>query len=174
MLKNILLEGLQYLDMQDMVVPSLGIDLFESGVGGNDDIITLSFTVKQKPVAKDLSEWFERGYDWVIDSEYSPGEVADKEYLVFVEMPRRYKAPSRIIELVSDMETLTGLKFEDWEVETIDGIFPLTERNIRRHVLTSPKEYRDEHKQEEFDSMLNEWINIAGVKKSKNKSSDDL
>jgi hypothetical protein len=169
-MKQIITEGLKHLDMKDLVLPTLGIDRFESAVGSNDDIITLDFVVKGESVAQDLAEWFERGYDWVIDGDHSPGEIRKGQFAVFVEMSRRTKAPEQIIEMLDDLETLTGLQVEEWKIKVKDNDISTSADAIRRTIELSPHEYRETHPDE--DSSLNEWREIAGVPMTTTVSSD--
>jgi hypothetical protein len=160
-MKQILTEGLKHMDMEGMVEPRLGIDRFESAVGTNDDIITLDFLVKGESAAKDLAEWFERGYDWVIDGDNSPGELKHGHYAVFVEINRRTKAPDQIIEMLEDLETLTGLQIGDWKIKIKDNEIATTADAIRGAIELSPHDYRETHPDD--DNSLNEWKQIAGV-----------
>jgi hypothetical protein len=72
-------------------------------MGKDSEIVTLAFTVKSEAAGNDLSDWFERGYDWVLDAQVSEGEIKPGQYLVFVEMNRRSSVPKRIIELLEDL-----------------------------------------------------------------------
>jgi hypothetical protein len=155
---KILTEGLKYLDMEGMVIPNLGIDQYQSSVGEDSDLITLNFVVKAKEVGDDLAEWFERGYEWVVDSEPSPGEVTDSKWLVFVEMNRRSKSPQQIMEMLEDLETLTGLKPEEWKVQIGEETGRASVDFIKQNLQLSPHEYRVEQ-----EEPLNEWREIAGI-----------
>lgn len=155
---KILTESLKYLDMADQVIPLLGIDEFQSSIGDDDDLITLSFIVKGKAVAEDLSEWFERGYEWVVDAESSPGEVTNGKWLVFVEMNRRSKSVEQIMEMIGDLETLTGIKPTEWSVKIGESKERLTAEFIKSKIQLSPHDYRMAN-----EEPLNEWRAIAGI-----------
>jgi hypothetical protein len=90
-----LLEGLGYKDLEGILKPTIHIDEFSSKMGDDDDIIVLSFFTRDKGAAKDLMNWFEKGYDFVLDADQSPGEIKPNRYLVYVEMRRRRAAPDR-------------------------------------------------------------------------------
>ena len=68
-------EGLQYRDLDGLMKPTMYVDEFSSKMGDDADIIVLSFFVRDKSAAKDLVGWFERGYDFVLDADRSPGEI---------------------------------------------------------------------------------------------------
>jgi hypothetical protein len=151
-------ESLQYLDMEHQLIAVLGIDKYSSKIGNDSDFITLDFTVKSSEAAEDLVIWLERGYSFIIDAETSPGEVSDGKFLVFAEINRRSKAPNRIMEMLDDLQTLTGIDSSDWDLEIGDKTLPATEENIRDNVSTSPHEYRESHETE-----LNEMRDLAGL-----------
>lgn len=155
---KIINEGLSYHDMKDQVTPILSIDEFKSTIGEDSDIIVLTFIVSGEKVANDLVDWFERGYEWIIDSETSPGEVLDKKYYVFAELNRRSSAAKRIVELLDDMSTLTDMSLEDWEIKVDDEKIKATVEDIQNNVILNPNEYTRSQEHE-----LNEWREIAGI-----------
>jgi hypothetical protein len=106
-------ESLQHLDFENQLLTTMGVDKYASSIGNDEDFITLNFTVRSKPGADDLVNWLERGYDWIVDAETSPGEVTDGKFLVFAELNRRSTAPKRIYEILADLETLTGVGAEE-------------------------------------------------------------
>ena len=83
---NFVFEGLGYKDMEGLIKPVIHVDEFTSKMGEDDDIIVLSFFLRDPTAAKDLMNWFERGYDFIIDADRSPGEIKKNRYLVFVEI----------------------------------------------------------------------------------------
>lgn len=166
--KQILAEGLKYLDMENQVIPLIGVDEFRSSIGEDDDMITIHFLVKGKRVADDLAEWFERGYDWVIDAEPSPGEVTDGRWIVFVEMNRRSNTPKQIMEMIDDLETLTGIKSEGWQMKIGDKKEAASVEFMKKNLTLSPHEYRATQ-----EEPLNEWREIAGIETVSTYNNDE-
>ena len=82
-------EGLEYKSMEGMLKPTLHIDEFASKMGDDDDICVISFYISDEEAAKDLVSWFEKGYDFVMDADRSPGEIDPNKYLVYIELKRR-------------------------------------------------------------------------------------
>lgn len=154
-------ESLQYLDMERQVVPNLSIDKYESKIGDNSDYVTAAFTMNSKEASDDLCSWLERGYDWVVDAETSPGEVIRGKYLVFVEMNRRTSVPKRIIELLDDLETLTALPVKDWTIIVDDEEYSPEEDVLKQVITISPHEYRETEEVEEKE--INEMRERAGL-----------
>ena len=83
--------GLRIGDLRDMVYKVLEIDSFASKMGDDKDIVTLSFSIKEKSAAEDLMGFIEKGYEFVLDADITPGEQSDGTYKVFVEMERSRK-----------------------------------------------------------------------------------
>ena len=168
MKKEIINESLSYLDMEHLVLPLLGVDVYKSSVGKDSNVITLNFTVKDEYAADDLVEWFERGYNWVLDADRSPSEVAKNKYLVFVEIERNKLAPKHIIELIKDLQTLTGLTLDQWTVKINRETGDATKEFIEANLALNPKDYD----KKENDDELNEWRSIAGIEAITNKTDD--
>ena len=169
-LQSKLLESLEYKDMEGLIKPEIHIDEFESQMGDEDDIITISFFVRDPAAATDLVNWFERGYDWVVDADKSPGEIKTNRYLVYVEIRRRSVAVDHVYELLEDLETLTEFGPKDWTMVYRDESMPFTKENFERVVPLSPKLYR-----ERYDGDLNEMRIAAGLPvKAKQQTSEDL
>ena len=124
-------ESLKHLDMEDQVLPVLGIDQFKSTIGDDSDFITMNFTVKSAEVAEDLVTWLEYGYEWIVDAEPSPGEVQNGKFLVFIDVDRRTRVPERVMEMLSDLDTLTGIDAKDWKLKIGDTMYPASEKIMK-------------------------------------------
>jgi hypothetical protein len=153
-----LCEALEYKDMEGQIKPTLHIDEFASKMGDDDDIIVASFFVRSQQAARDLMNWFEKGYDWVMDADVSPGEIAPGRYLVYIEMRRRTSAGARLADAIQDLETLTELKPADWTMHYGDESVPFSQETFDRMVPLSPKEYRVRKERD-----LNEMRSAAGI-----------
>lgn len=162
---SILNESLDYLDMEGQIGDTVNVDEYAAKMGSDKDIVTLSFLVKSKLAGQDLVTWFERGYDWVLDASLSDGELEPGKWLVFVEMDRRSKVPNRIITLLSDLETLTGMKLKDWTVEIEGDAYDADEEIIRQKMVLNPNEYAELKQSEELEkeTELNEVRKRAGL-----------
>jgi ABC-type Fe3+-hydroxamate transport system substrate-binding protein len=160
MKKQIINEGLDYLDMVGQIEPTVSVDEYAAKAGTDSDVVTLAFTVNSEAAGEDLVNWFERGYDWILDASVSEGELTPGIYLVFVEMKRRIAVPGRIIELIEGLETLTDLTVDDWTV-IVDGKEYNPEEHTLKEIITiSPHEYREEN---ENEGELNEMRKRAGL-----------
>jgi hypothetical protein len=154
-----LCEALEYKDLKGMMKPTLHIDEFSSKMGDDDDIVVASFFVRSQQAAKDLVNWFEKGYDCVLDADQSPGEIKPGRFLVYIEMRRRSGVGKWLAEILEDLGTLTEFEnLEDWEMHYENKMYPFSVETFERLVPLSPKEYR--HRKEK---KLNEMRAAAGI-----------
>lgn len=159
---NQLNEGIDYKDFVRQIIPVLSIDEYEAKTGSDDETVTLAFIVKGKQASDDLASWFEKGYDFVIDSQISKGEIRRGKHMVFVEMERRSKVPERIIEILQDLETLTNLEMSDWTIEINDIEIEADLDQLKTNILLSPHLYR-----ENKETELNEMRELSGIEPHK-------
>lgn len=155
---HLLSEALNYKDLEGMLKPTVHVDEFAAKMGDDDDIIVLSFFVRSKQAARDLVNWFEKGYDWVMDADQSPGEISPGRFLVYVEIRRRSSAGYWTQELIDDLSTLTEFEPKDWTMTYEGKDYPFSQEEFDRHVPLSPKIYRQEK-----EKNLNEVRVAAGL-----------
>jgi hypothetical protein len=155
---NQLFESLQYKDLDGLMKPTIHVDEFSSKMGDDDDIIVVSFFVRDPQAAKDLMMWFEKGYDFVIDADKSPGEIKPNRYLVYVELRRRSTAGAHVETLLNDLNTLTEFDTSDWIMHYKGKEMPFSRDAFDATVPLSPKAYR-----ERTDRELNEVRVAAGL-----------
>jgi len=153
-----LIEGLQFKDLDGMMKPTVHVDEFSSKMGEDQDIIVVSFFVRDKSAARDLMAWFERGYDFVLDADISPGEIKPGRYLVYVEIRRRSTAPQQVQQLLTDLNTLTEHEPEDWIMHYDGNEMPWSQEVFAKTVPLTPNAYR-----KSTDSDLNEMRVAAGL-----------
>jgi hypothetical protein len=151
-------EALQYKDLEGMMKSTVHVDEFSAKMGDDDDIIVISFFVRDKGAAKDLMNWFEKGYDFVLDADKSPGEIKPGRYLVYVELRRRSTAPSNVQRLLADLNTLTEFDTDDWTLHYDGKHVPFSEEAFASMVPCTPDAYRKTH-----DGDLNEMRAAAGL-----------
>jgi hypothetical protein len=160
-MSKILNEGLDYHDLEGIVIPRVTVDEYAAQMGKDSEIVTLAFKVKNKQAGEDLSDWFERGYDFVLDAQVSDGELTSGTYLVFVEMNRRTSVPERIITLLDDLETLSDISLKDWTVVVDDEEYEPDAEVLKQVITISPHQYREEVEPDEEE--LNEMRERAGL-----------
>lgn len=157
-------ESLNFHDMEGQIIPLLTVDEYAAKMGSNSDIVTLAFIVKNELAGKDLVNWFEKGYDYILDSQISEGELETNRWLVFVELNRRSTIPNRIIELLTDLKTLTGLNLTEWTIQIDEEDYEPEEQILKQVIICNPNEYKIKKEKED---ELNEMRNRAGLESKK-------
>jgi len=156
---NLLSESLSYKDMEGLLKPTVHVDEFSSKMGDDDDIVVLSFFVRNDQAAKDLMSWFEKGYDFVLDADRSPGEIKPGRYLVYVELRRRSTAGANVEQLLNDLNTLTEFEnSSDWTMHYKGKSTPFSRDAFDGTVPLTPRAYR-----ERYEKDLNEVRVAAGL-----------
>jgi hypothetical protein len=103
-------ESLRSNDLRHFIKKVFEIDSFKSKIGNDSDVVVLSFTVDGEDPAKDLENFIEMGYEFVIDADVSTGESDDGTYKVFVEIERGKHVPEQIRELLDGIQKLANLE----------------------------------------------------------------
>jgi hypothetical protein len=165
---NPLFESLEFKDMEGLLKPTIHVDEFSSKMGDDDDIIVVSFFVRDPQAAKDLMNWFEKGYDFVLDADRSPGELKPNRYLVYVELRRRSTAGGNVETLLSDLNTLTEFDVNDWTMHYKGKDVPFSRDEFDRLVPLTPRAYR-----ERYEKDLNEMRGAAGLPTKRIYDQDD-
>ena len=155
---KLLNEGLEYKDMVGILKPTMHVDEFSSKMGDDDDVIVVSFFVRNKQAAQDLANWFEKGYDWVLDADISPGEIKPGRFLVYIELRRRSSAGRNLAVAVEDLVSLTEHEPNNWVMVYKDKETTFSQEEFDKQVPLSPKQYR-----REVDGDLNEMRSAAGI-----------
>jgi hypothetical protein len=156
---NLLSEALSFKDLEGLMKPTIHVDEFSSKMGDDDDVVVISFFLRDQQAAKDLMSWFEKGYDFVLDADRSPGEIKPNRYLVYVEIRRRSTAGGHVEQLLNDLNTLT--EFEDssaWTMHYRGKTIPFSRDVFDSTVPLTPKAYRDR-----YEKDLNEVRAAAGL-----------
>ena len=152
-------ESLGFKDLDGLMKPTIHVDEFSSKMGDDDDIIVISFFIRDQQAAKDLMSWFEKGYDFVLDADRSPGEIRPGRFLVYVELRRRSTAGANVEQLLDDLNTLTEFEGSSaWTMHYRDQEIPFTREAFDSTVPLTPRAYR-----ERYEKDLNEVRVAAGI-----------
>ena len=143
--------SLQSNDLKDFVNEIFTIDSYKSKMGQDKDIAVLAFEVVSQEPAKDLMNFIEKGYDFVLDADISTGENKKGKYDVFVEMERDRHLPKRISDILEEVSKLTGI--EDWKYRYY--------KNVESKLYdVSTAESEIPLNSDAYDSMINEYNQV--------------
>ena len=150
--------GLRKEDLKHTIYDIFEIDSYQSKMGEDKDIVTLSFSMREKAPADDLVKFLEGGYNFILDADVTPGEQSDGSYKVFVEMERTRHVPEQIYEILDGIKKISGLdqlKFRYYKnFQSKDA----TMENIESSVPVHPNDYgivKDETTMENYKNFFN-------------------
>jgi hypothetical protein len=133
--------GLRAQDLKDLVKKTFEVDSYASKMGEDDSIITLSFSLYDKSAAEDLVGFFEKGYQFVLDADATPGEQSDGTYKVFVEIERDSDAAENIHSLLDGLDKLTNVEEFRFRYYKSFRSKPATLENLEQTVPTDSDRY---------------------------------
>jgi hypothetical protein len=164
-------------DLKDLIYHIFEIDSYKSKMGSDQEIITISFSVKTKEAADDLESFLEKGYTFILDADATSGEQSDGTYKVFVEIERDKKAVDQILEIadgvykISNIDQLKFRYYKNWR--SID----LNKENLEQTVSLDSDSYGltvNESNLNNYKNFFNKsfvesvdmWDDIIRIKKS--------
>lgn len=128
-------------DLNNLVDKIVEIDSYKSKMGSDSDIVTISFSTKTTESAKDMCNFLERGYTFVLDADATAGEQSDGTYKVFVEIERTDDAASNILELVDGITKLSNLEEMRFRYYKNFKSSPLDQKNLQEFLPTTADDY---------------------------------
>lgn len=156
-----LFEGLKEGDLEDLVVPLLSIDEYESKL--DDDSIVIAFALRDKEPAQDLNRFIQKGAVDILDTDVSPAPNEDGNYMVFVEMLRDETFPQGCIDMVSSLIGLTHI--EDWMASIYDQEeqMPLDMNVLQTLVRLQSREDHEEPELDAVEESLQEFFRASDL-----------
>jgi len=96
-------------DLKYLMYDIFEVDGYSSKMGEDADIVTVSFSLKEKAPAEDLVKFLESGYGFILDADVSPGEQHDGSYKVFVEIQRDSHIADNLYEMLDGVKKISGV-----------------------------------------------------------------
>jgi len=149
---------LQKSDLRNLVYDTFEIDSFQSKMGEDKDIITVSFSLREKDAANDLMNFLEKGYGFILDADITPGEQSDGTYKVFVELERNNQIADNLLEIVDGVTKLSDLDRIKFRYYKNFKSHEVTAENIVKYVpmdSTTYEQITNETKLENYKHFFN-------------------
>ncbi len=167
--------GLEKHDLDKLIVPIFGIDLYKPKTGDEKEIVVLSFTIDNELGAKDLASFIDKSViKGILDAEPSPGPDPDGQYAVFIELVRDDKSALTILKLLNDIKhvvNLTDWSFRSWPTKRLEKLTPEALMNAMNPKVRESIKFMNDVVNEDalkvFDQGLYGYtvIDIGGVQK---------
>lgn len=128
-------------DLNFLVDKIIEVDSYKSKMGEDSDIVTLAFSAMNNESAKDLENFIEKGYPFVLDADVSSGEQTDGTYKVFVELERNKDVPMQILEIADGVKKVANI--EDFRFRYYKNFrsLPLDEENLTNSIPSDSDAY---------------------------------
>lgn len=134
-------ESLRSGDLEDYVSEVFSVDRYKSKMGEDQDVVVLSFRVKEKYPAIDLMEFIEKGYDFILDADMSSGEENDGQYQVFVEIERTPQLQEQLSELLGGVGQLCNCKNWQFRYQSTPNTIEFNEDSVKKHIPLTAEDY---------------------------------
>lgn len=152
-----LFEGLKEGDLEELVIPLVSIDEYESKL--DDDSIVIAFHVQDREPANDLNRFVQKGPTALLDTDVSPAPNADGFYMVFVEILRDEEFPQKVMDILGSLEGLTGIA--DWRAVAYgsEEEYPLNLEFLQNSIrLASQEPEKEPEVEDAVDESLTEFF----------------
>ncbi len=146
-------------DLKFLVDNIIEIDSYKSKMGEDADIVTLAFSVSGEAPAKDLENFVEKGYPFVLDADVSSGEQPDGTYKVFVEMERNVDIPMQILEIADGVRKLADVQDLRFRYHKNFKSKELNDQNIKETIPFDSDSYTARIKETQLENYKNYFTN---------------
>jgi hypothetical protein len=123
-------------DLRNTIKKVFSIDSHKSKIGDDNSIVVLNFTLDTEDAAKDLENFIEMGYNFVLDADASSGETDEGTYSVYVELERTRHSAEQILEIIEGIKKLAD--FDEMRFRYFKS-FKSQIANLENLELTVPK-----------------------------------
>jgi len=142
-------------DLKGLVSHIFEVDHFKSKMGDDQDVVVLSFTVESLHPAEDLVNFIEKGYQFVLDADASPGELRNGKYKVFVEIERNNKVSENIIDLLYGVGRLSNINEFKFRYHKSFNSVPADLNTLKETIPHSKLDYDNLIKEKKLESYEN-------------------
>ena len=138
---QIVKEGLQAGDLEDVVSKRFSVDQYKSKMGNDKNIMVLAFTVDGLAPAKDLERFAETGFKEVMDADATPGTMEDGKHRVFIEFARVETVNQHILNFLEDLKKLTNIDAFEFTYHKRTVPFEASAKNLADVLPRTPEAY---------------------------------
>lgn len=128
-------------DLKDLVKNIFEVDAFKSKMGDDEDIVVVSFSVKESGAAEDLVDFIEKGYNFVLDADSTSGELETGDYKVFVEIERNRKTNENIMEILDGVGKLAAIDQFKFRYHKSFASTDVSDEALAETIPTNPTDY---------------------------------
>jgi hypothetical protein len=137
-----LFEGMRQGDLEDMLLPLISVDEYESKI--DKSAVVIGFYVGDQDAAEDLNRFIQRSPVEILDTEISPAPDQQGYYMVFVELLNNDKLAQNILDLLKEIQPLSDIDNWQMHVRGEADLVPFSAEAITKHILPPSEEKVEE------------------------------
>ncbi len=126
-----LTEGMRPGDLEDLVLPMITVDEYESKI--DDKAVVIGFYVADRDAAEDLNRFIQKSPVVLLDTEVSPAPDQHGYYLVFVELLNDAQIVPNLEAILEEVSPL--IDAEEWQMRLRgqdDGVIPFSSKLLKQ------------------------------------------
>lgn len=146
-------EGLKRRALEDLVLPLISVDEYESKISDKRSIV-VGFYVTDEDPATDLSNFIDRGHQPILDTEVSPAPTPEGQFVVFVEIERGEDFPETLCNVLEEISNVASISRWQFTCPSCKTPTDVTEENLSKNIVLDPTDIvdiDDEEADEETD-----------------------
>lgn len=119
-----LVEGMRGGDLEDLVLPLVSIDEYESKV--DDNAIVVAFYVSDHDAANDLNRYIQKSPTPIVDTDVSPAPDQRGYYLVFAEFLNNTRIGENIHAIIDEVSPIANITNWKMRFRGVDRLIPFS------------------------------------------------
>lgn len=125
-----LTEGMRPGDLEDLVLPMVTVDEYESKI--DDKAVVIGFYVADRDAAEDLNRFIQKSPTVLLDTEVSPAPDQHGYYLVFVELLNDAQIVPNLEAILDEVSPL--IDAEEWQMRLRgnEGVVPFSAKLLKQ------------------------------------------
>ena len=127
---RVLREGMRAGDLEDLVLPLISVDEFESKV--DDDAVVFGFYVSDYDAAEDLNRFIQKSPIPLLDTEVSPAPDEHGYYFVFFEIMNDDDLADNVANVLEEVSDLTKIGHWKMRVRGVKDLMPFNKKVLRK------------------------------------------
>lgn len=131
-------EGMRIGDLEDLVLPMISVDEFESKI--DEEAIVFGFYVSDHDAAQDLNRFIQKSPVSILDTEVSPAPDRHGYYFVFFEILPDEHMPDNVSQVLDEVSGLAKIDHWQLRIRGVDDLIPMSPKVLKKHFAKKDRE----------------------------------
>jgi len=152
------MSNLRPYDLKGVILSYFSVDEFQPKTGTPEDVVVIAFYAGRENAAEDLKHFIETGMFDILDVEKSDVPDDKNRFLVFVEMNRDEGLIESLVELLRDIENVTGDMSWVFSSYMNNRVRKASPKKLKSNIITNKETYKNVIQKEERRIRRNQKI----------------